>query len=74
MNGNAFVESLGWVLIHSLWQFALIALIAGAAKFGLRRRSAKQSHFVHSAQDRSSRFGCRNVRRFARRLLRTRVA
>lgn len=25
---DSLIERLGWVLIHSLWQFALVALIA----------------------------------------------
>ena len=34
---NEFVERLGWVLVHSLWQFALVALLAGAIVRALRR-------------------------------------
>jgi beta-lactamase regulating signal transducer with metallopeptidase domain/protocatechuate 3,4-dioxygenase beta subunit len=37
---SAWVERLGWTLIHSVWQFAIIALTAGALTWSLRRRSA----------------------------------
>lgn len=37
---GAVVERLGWVLVHSLWQFALVAMSAGAAMRMLRRNSA----------------------------------
>jgi len=37
---EAIVERLGWVLVHSLWQFALVALIAGLAVRALRRNTA----------------------------------
>ena len=30
------VERLGWVLLHSLWQFALVALIAGITARAMR--------------------------------------
>ena len=33
------VERLGWVLVHSLWQFSLIALLTAAAASLLRRNS-----------------------------------
>jgi beta-lactamase regulating signal transducer with metallopeptidase domain len=37
---EAVVERLGWVLVHSLWQFALVALLAGAFVRALPRGSA----------------------------------
>src|SRR6185436_20353472 len=37
---NPLVEPLGWMLIHSLWQFALAALVAAIALRAMRRRSA----------------------------------
>src|SRR5436190_21331596 len=40
------VERLGWVLVHSLWQFALVALLAGAWVRALRRRSATTRYGV----------------------------
>src|SRR5438876_489219 len=40
------VERLGWVLVHSLWQFALAALLAGLAVRALRRRSAATRYGV----------------------------
>ena len=43
---NEFVERLGWVLVHSLWQFALMALLAGVTVQALRRRSAALRYVV----------------------------
>ena len=43
---NEFVERLGWVLVHSLWQFALMALLAGVTVRALRRRSAALRYVV----------------------------
>ncbi|MBI1313696.1 TIGR03067 domain-containing protein [bacterium] len=43
---ETLVERLGWVLLHSLWQFALVALLAGAAVRALRRNSASMRHGV----------------------------
>src|SRR5260370_42513822 len=40
------VERLGWVLVHSLWQFAIVALIAGVAVRALLRRSAEVRYAV----------------------------
>jgi beta-lactamase regulating signal transducer with metallopeptidase domain/tetratricopeptide (TPR) repeat protein len=37
---NEFIERLGWVLVHSLWQFTAVALLAGLTVLVLRRRSA----------------------------------
>ena len=37
----AWVERLGWTLIHTIWQFALIALAAAMLQRSLRRRSAR---------------------------------
>ncbi|MDA0285398.1 MAG: ASPIC/UnbV domain-containing protein [Planctomycetota bacterium] len=34
------VERLGWVLVHSFWQFALVAWLAGVAVHTLRRNAA----------------------------------
>ena len=31
------VERLGWVLVHSVWECALIALVAGVAVRAMRR-------------------------------------
>ncbi|MCI0681104.1 MAG: DUF1559 domain-containing protein [Gemmataceae bacterium] len=39
-SAEPFIERLGWVLVHSLWQFALAALLAGMVARALRRRSA----------------------------------
>ena len=40
------VERLGWVLVHSLWQFAVIALLAGLTDRLLRRNSAALRYAV----------------------------
>jgi beta-lactamase regulating signal transducer with metallopeptidase domain/WD40 repeat protein len=37
---ESVVERLGWVLVHSFWQFALVALLAGVTVRALRRNSA----------------------------------
>src|SRR5436190_2968068 len=42
---SGIVERAGWVLVHSLWQFALIASVAAALMPLMRRRSA-QSRYV----------------------------
>lgn len=38
---NSVIERLGWVLLHSLWQFALVSLLAAMAVRVLRRWSAE---------------------------------
>ncbi len=45
MNGNAFVEQLGWVLVHSLWQFATIAL-SGGVSAGMFRQAASSVRYA----------------------------
>src|SRR5579863_4441487 len=40
------VERLGWVLLHSLWQFTLVALLAGIIVRALRRTSAATRYVV----------------------------
>src|SRR5262245_33111453 len=37
---EAFVERLGWMLVHSLWQFALVALLASLSVRAMRHNSA----------------------------------
>src|SRR3954453_15106004 len=37
---DAFIERLGWVLLHSVWQFALIALVVMVFERATRRFSA----------------------------------
>ena len=37
---SSTVERLGWVLLHSLWQFALVAIMAGIITRAMQRRSA----------------------------------
>ncbi|MDX1925166.1 MAG: M56 family metallopeptidase [Pirellulaceae bacterium] len=39
-NMNSITESLGWVLIHSVWQFAAVAIVATLVVRCLRRSSA----------------------------------
>ncbi|HEY2249781.1 MAG TPA: hypothetical protein VGH74_01925, partial [Planctomycetaceae bacterium] len=43
---DAVVERLGWILVHSLWQFTLVALLAAAIVRALRRSSAKLRYLV----------------------------
>jgi hypothetical protein len=43
------VERIGWVLVHSLWQFSLIALIVGVVLRLLQGRSASQRYGVLTA-------------------------
>ncbi len=40
------VERIGWMLVHSLWQFALVALLAGALVQAMRHRSAGMRYGV----------------------------
>ncbi len=40
LNPAAVVERLGWVLLHSLWQFAIVGFLAGITVSALRRSSA----------------------------------
>ena len=42
----AFVERLGWVLVHSVWQFALIALTALVLQRAMQRTSAATRYWV----------------------------
>ncbi len=44
---NPLVERLGWVLVHSLWQFALVALLAGVIARAMRRNSSAARYGVH---------------------------
>jgi beta-lactamase regulating signal transducer with metallopeptidase domain len=37
---SGWAERIGWVLVHSLWQFTLVAIWAGVLQRALRRRSA----------------------------------
>src|SRR5260370_25282183 len=43
---ESMVERLGWVLVHSLWQFALVALLAGLVVRAMRRSSAAARYGV----------------------------
>src|SRR3954453_23592701 len=38
---DAFIERLGWVLLHSVWQFALIALVVMIFERATRRLSVR---------------------------------
>src|SRR5436309_11135759 len=42
----AFVERLGWVLVHSIWQFALLALAALVLQRVMQRASAATRYWV----------------------------
>ena len=37
---STWVDRIGWVLVHSLWQFALVALVAIVLRRALQRFSA----------------------------------
>src|SRR5688572_21279712 len=43
---ESVIERLGWVLVHSLWQFALVALLAGMFVRAMRRNSAATRYGV----------------------------
>ena len=47
---SSFIERLGWVLVHSLWQFALLAIVAFVFQRALRRTSASVRYVVLLAQ------------------------
>jgi beta-lactamase regulating signal transducer with metallopeptidase domain len=40
------IERLGWVLVHSVWQFAVVAIVAGMLVAVLRRRTATSRYAV----------------------------
>ena len=42
----AFMDRLGWVLVHSVWQFALIALAAMILDRGMRRSSSAARYWA----------------------------
>src|SRR6185295_13165722 len=42
---SPLVESIGWLLVHSLWQFAAIAIVAAALLWLLRRASAQMRYW-----------------------------
>src|SRR5689334_1881014 len=42
----AFVERLGWVLVHSVWQFAFIALAALVLQRVLQRASSATRYWL----------------------------
>src|SRR5437773_8717160 len=42
---SSLVESIGWLLVHSLWQFAAIGLVAAALLWLLRRASAETRYW-----------------------------
>ena len=37
---SSWADQIGWMLVHSLWQFALVALLAFVVQLALQRRSA----------------------------------
>ena len=43
---TAPVERIGWTLLHSVWQFALLAVLLAGALEVLRRRSANLRYLV----------------------------
>jgi beta-lactamase regulating signal transducer with metallopeptidase domain/uncharacterized protein involved in exopolysaccharide biosynthesis len=46
MIGSALVQRIGWVLLHSLWQGALIGAVFATSRFFLRRYSANARYAV----------------------------
>ncbi len=46
VTNSGFVERLGWVLLHSLWQFALIAIAAFVCLCAMKRASAASRYLV----------------------------
>ena len=45
---DQFVHALGWTLIHSLWQGALIGIIVAMAVIFMHRYSARLRYFIYS--------------------------
>src|SRR5277367_3879121 len=43
---NAFVERLGWMLLHSLWEGAVVWLLLQMALIALRRKSAQARYLA----------------------------
>jgi hypothetical protein len=43
---SSWVERLGWTLIHTVWQFALIAVVAAVLHWILRHRSARARYLA----------------------------
>ena len=43
---SAIVQRLGWTLLHSVWQFALIAILLSALLAALRKRSANTRYLA----------------------------
>ena len=43
---STWADRIGWVLVHSLWQFALVALLVAMLQWALRRRSAATRYGV----------------------------
>jgi bla regulator protein blaR1 len=43
---DELIEALGWTLVHSLWQGAIIAVVLLALLFALRRKSAQIKYFL----------------------------
>ena len=41
-----WVERLGWMLVHSLWQLAVVAVLAAVLLRWLRNRSARMRYAV----------------------------
>ena len=46
MMNQPLIHRLGWGLLHSLWQGALIGVVFGALRFALRRRSANLRYMI----------------------------
>ena len=46
---SLWVQNLGWMLLHSLWQITLVAILFSIAKFALRKRSASLRYVLGCA-------------------------
>ncbi len=44
-----FIESLGWTIIHSLWQGAMVAILLAFVLIALQKNSSKVRYFVSGA-------------------------
>src|SRR6516165_6168897 len=49
LEGSLTIERIGWALLHSTWQFALVALIAGLIDLCLGRTSARGRYVLYAA-------------------------
>ena len=43
---NDFIRALGWTIIHSLWQLAIVAIILGLVLLVLKRSSSATRYYI----------------------------